>query len=91
MEELQKNIDMLLEKLYQEEDQSYTLLVQIMPLLEAVIVDIADGECQQQIVQGLQLVMQAMELGDMTLTADYLQYEVMDRLVEEKRHELLGE
>jgi len=90
MEELCKNIEILLEKLYQEEDQSYTLLLQMIPKLEEVIVGLSSEKCKQDVVQGLELVMQAMEFGDKTLTADYLQYEVMARLLEERKHELLG-
>lgn len=90
MEELCKNIEALLEKLYQEEDQSYDLLIQLLPKLEELIVSLSSEEGKKEVIQGLELVMQAMEFGDMTLTADYLQYEVMARLMEEKKHELLG-
>ncbi|MDO5154423.1 MAG: hypothetical protein Q4D51_00515 [Eubacteriales bacterium] len=82
MQILMDEVEKLLELLYQEnEEQSYNQLVAIIPQLEQEIQKMTDAELQQQTMQGLLLVMQAMEAGDLTLLADYLKYEVIERIL----------
>ena len=78
--DIKGKLDIIVELLYQQnKKEAYTMLVQILPDLEAYI-NTLEQERQSHCLEDLGAALQAMEQQDDTLMADVLQYELMEHM-----------
>ncbi|MCM1178983.1 MAG: hypothetical protein NC347_01910 [Clostridium sp.] len=81
MADLLEVLNAITEFLYQEKkNDAYGLLARCLPILSSFLEEMTDIGLQTEIKDALQEAMEAMEADDVTLLADILQYEVIERL-----------
>lgn len=81
MTDLIEILNTITELLYQEKkNDAYGLLARCLPILSAILGEMTDIELQTELMNALKEAMEAMEADDVTLLADILQYEVIEKL-----------
>lgn len=81
MADLLEVLNAITEFLYQEKkNDAYGLLARCLPILSTLLEEMTDIDLQTEIKDALKEAMEAMEADDVTLLADILQYEVIERL-----------
>lgn len=80
---LREEIAAIVDLLYQQKiKDAYPRLIQILPKIEQFIGNFKEGQ-QGEWLEALQSALEAMEQQDVTLLADVLQYEILERMDEE--------
>jgi PAS domain-containing protein len=79
MEQLQEVVTYL----YQENiPEAYRQLAMVIPSLQQILDQMENEELQRELMEKLQMALQAMENQDAILLADILSYEIMEKLQE---------
>lgn len=81
-EVFRQKLEAVIELLYQQNMQNaYRGMTEILPMIEAIISEQSAG-VQVELTQVMKDALEAMEQGDMTLLADILQYDLLERIEE---------
>lgn len=81
-EVFRQKLEAVIELLYQQNMQNaYRGMTEILPMIEAIIGEQSAG-VQVELTQVMKDALEAMEQGDMTLLADILQYDLLERIEE---------
>jgi len=79
---IKHNLQNITDLLYQQNMQeSFSQLAWLLPQMEQWIAD-SEGELQKDLTDILQSALEAMEQMDLTLLADILQYDLLEKLEE---------